>query len=289
VAAPHATVVVPTRARPVELARCLDALHAQDAPFAWEVVVVNDAPSPLSLPAEHEARVVENGGRGPASARNAGAREAAAALVCLIDDDCVAEPAWLRTIVARAEREHGAVVAGRTVNGLPDDPLAEASQQIVGWLQDVTRRSDAEAPFAPTSNVCCPRETLLAVPFDPAFPDAAAEDRDWCARLAEAGIRLVTEDDAVVLHRAPVGLREFVRRHARYGAGAASYRDAHAARARTHPPAAYAQLVRRSFAEGPAVGAAVLLAQAVTVAGYATARLRRVVATRREPRRDHTE
>lgn len=270
----QASVVVPTRDRPHRLRACLDALAGQDASFEYEIVVVDDAPEPLAH-VDRAATVVAGRGAGPAAARNAGVAAASGSFVCLIDDDCVAPGSWLRLMVARAEAEEGVVVAGPTVNGETRSALAEASQQIVTWLSEATRSGDGEAPFAPTSNICCRREILQEVPFDPAFPRAAAEDRDWCARLAAAGHPLVFEEAAPVYHHALPGLGEYLQRHFRYGAGARSYRQRHGGQARTQPASSYAALLRRSFAAGTRVGAATLLAQAATAVGYAAAALKR--------------
>jgi GT2 family glycosyltransferase len=270
----HASVVVPTRDRPRQLRACLDALAAQDAAFEYEVVVVDDSSQPVDA-ADGAASVVPTRGVGPAAARNAGVDAAVGSYLCLIDDDCVAPPSWLRLMVARAEADEHAVVAGPTVNGETGSALAEASQQIVSWLSEATRSGEGEPPFAPTSNICCRREILQAVRFDPAFPRAAAEDRDWCARLAEAGHPLVFEDAAPVYHHAPLGFGEYLRRHFRYGAGARSYRRRHGGHAPRQPAASYAALLQRSFAHGTRVGAATVLAQAATACGYAVAALRR--------------
>lgn len=270
----QASVVVPTRDRPRQLRACLDALAAQDAQFEYEIVVVDDSPQPMAPPGG-AARLVATGGAGPAAARNAGVDAATGSFVCLIDDDCVAPPSWLRSMVARAETDERAVVAGPTVNGETGSALAEASQQIVTWLSEATRAGDGEPPFAPTSNICCRREILQAVRFDPAFPRAAAEDRDWCARLAEAGHSLVYENAAPVYHHAALGLGEYLRRHFRYGAGARSYRRRHGGNAPRQPAASYAALLRQSFAHGTRVGAATVVAQAATALGYAVAALRR--------------
>jgi glycosyltransferase involved in cell wall biosynthesis len=268
-----ASVVVPTRDRAGRLRSCLDALDAQDASFDYEIVVVDDSPEPLAT--ADGAKIVATGGAGPAAARNAGVEAASGTFVCLIDDDCVAPASWLRLMVARADTAGNAVVAGPTVNGETGSALAEASQQIVSWLSEATRTGDGEPPFAPTSNICCRREILLEVPFDPAFPRAAAEDRDWCARLAAAGHELVFEEAAPVYHHALPGLGEYVGRHFRYGAGARSYRRRHGGRARAQSASSYAALLRRAFARGHRVGAAIVLAQAATAAGYAVAALRR--------------
>lgn len=267
----QASVVVPTRDRPRQLRACLDALAAQDAQFEYEIVVVDDSPQPMAPPGG-AARLVATGGAGPAAARNAGVDAATGSFVCLIDDDCVAPPSWLRSMVARAETDERAVVAGPTVNGETGSALAEASQQIVTWLSEATRAGDGEPPFAPTSNICCARETLEEIRFDPAFPQAAAEDRDWCARLAAAGHPLVWLPEAPVYHYAERGLAEYLRRHYRYGSGSRAYRVRHAGEARPHTAGAYLQLFKGGFTQGPRVGAAVALAQLATIAGYLSAR-----------------
>jgi glycosyltransferase involved in cell wall biosynthesis len=270
----HASIVVPTRDRPHRLQACLEALRTQDATFAYEIVVVDDSPTPLAG-LDRATRIVLGHGHGPAAARNAGIAAANGSFVCLIDDDCIAPPSWLRLMVARAGAESGVVVAGPTINGETGSALAEASQQIVSWLSEATRSGAGEPPFAPTSNICCGREILQQVPFDPAFPRAAAEDRDWCARLAAAGHPLVFEEAAPVYHHALPGLGEYLQRHFRYGAGARSYRRRHGSAARLQPASSYAALLRRSFAHGTRVGVATALAQAATAVGYAVAALRR--------------
>ena len=268
----HASVVVPTRGRPGLLRATLDALAAQDAPFPYEVVVVDDSPAPSATAAarQHE-RVVSSGGQGAAAARNLGVESSAGAYVCLIDDDCIAPEAWLASLVAAAEAQPGAVIAGPTVNGHEGSPLAAASQRIVTWLAETTKDGGAEPPFAPTSNTCCAREILEQVRFDPSFPQAAGEDRDWCARLAQAGHPIAWLPEAPVYHYAPGGLAEFARRHFRYGSGSRAYRARRSGAARAHPPAAYLQLFKDAFGDGPRVGAAVLLAQVATIAGYLSA------------------
>ncbi len=72
-----ATVVVPTRDRPGDLARLLRALAAQETGCDFEVVVVDDGSEPpvsvSDFDGELSLRVVRRGGGGPAAARNAGA------------------------------------------------------------------------------------------------------------------------------------------------------------------------------------------------------------------------
>ncbi|HEX2128485.1 MAG TPA: glycosyltransferase family 2 protein, partial [Solirubrobacterales bacterium] len=84
------SVVIPTRDRPTALRGCLVALAAQDA-GGLDVVVVDDgsrdrhALDAVVADALPDARVVRTPGRGPAAARNLGARAAEAEVVLFTD------------------------------------------------------------------------------------------------------------------------------------------------------------------------------------------------------------
>lgn len=114
--APSITAVVCTRERPGPLARCLEALLAQEYP-RFRVLVVDNAPS-----SDATAEVVRRfAGRGPvdyvvartpglAHARNAALAHAGGEIVASIDDDELADPHWLAEI-ARAFSDHPAADA----------------------------------------------------------------------------------------------------------------------------------------------------------------------------------
>jgi glycosyltransferase involved in cell wall biosynthesis len=125
-ATPRLSVVVPTGDRPVALARCLAALGLQTA-HGLEVVVVDDASKDAAavaaIVAAAGARLVCAAGRGPAAARNAGARAARAPVVCFTDDDCAPAPAWAAALVERIA-EGADAAAGPTRNAASHSPAA---------------------------------------------------------------------------------------------------------------------------------------------------------------------
>lgn len=269
--APEVAVVVPTRDRPSPLAACLAALGAQTAD-SFEVVVVDDASRDRAavaavIDAVPRARLVRGEGRGPAAARNLGARSTDAALLCFTDDDCRPGPGWVAALAARCTGGAGAV-AGPTRNGRPGDVLATASQTVTNHLCE-SSLDDGHVGFAPTSNVACRAEVHAAVPFDESFPLAAGEDRDWCRRLAQADIALAWEPAAWVDHHQDLTLRGFWRQQSRYGRGAHRWQRDQPSGDRLQPPRFYVDLLRRGFAQGPRTGALVVLAQAATATGLA--------------------
>jgi glycosyltransferase involved in cell wall biosynthesis len=271
---PRISVVVPTRDRPAPLARCLDALSVQTVRDRLELIVVDDgsvaADEVAAVVARHtRARLIRMGGGGPAAARNAGAQAARGSFLCFTDDDCLPEVDWAEKLTV-AIREGADAVAGRTLS--TRGVLADASEVISG-------APVAAEPFAPSNNFACTKAVFEAVPFDESYRRAAAEDRDWCARLVAAGHTLRSEPSARVLHRPQLTLSSFLRRQVRYGQGAYRFRS-NACR-RLEPIWFYVALVRRGFARSFAVGVLVSLAQFATAFGWARGWL--------ELRREHHE
>ncbi|MGD9796929.1 MAG: glycosyltransferase family 2 protein [Acidimicrobiia bacterium] len=270
----RAAVVVPTRDRPVALARCLDALAAQDlgaVPLVGDlaILVVDDAsadPDAVRAVAAGRARVVAGEGRGPAAARNLGARAAGAAgadAVLFTDDDCRPEQGWVAAHLARIERG-AAVVAGPTLAGPGAAAPARAAQVVTNLLVAAPPGAGTVA-FAPTSNLAGRADVFAALPFDERYPSAAGEDRDWCDRYTSTGGTIAFEPTAVVDHHPDLSLRRYWRQQVRYGRGAHRYR---AAGDRPRPPIGfYLDLLRAGFRGGPSVGLLVALAQVATVVG----------------------
>ncbi len=120
----HATVLVPTYARPAHLRACLAGLTAQDRPADEVIVVVqeNDHDSWKVLADHPEVRPVTVDRPGVAVAINAGLDALAPTegdgFVAICDDDTVAHPQWLATIESH-------FVADPTVGGVggPDHPV----------------------------------------------------------------------------------------------------------------------------------------------------------------------
>lgn len=269
-APPAVSVVVPTRDRVAPLRACLVALEAQDAP-SFEVVVVDDASTDAEAVARvvagaPRARQVQGAGRGPAAARNRGAAEARASIICFTDDDCRPGPGWIGALATALEGGVPAA-AGPTRNGRPGLAVAAASQAVTNHLTDSSACGDGHVGFAPTSNVAARREVLAAVPFDEHYPLAAGEDRDWCARLAAEGIALSWVPEAWVDHHQDLDLAGFWRQQERYGRGAHRVHASADRGRRLQHPSFYWRLLRRGVVEGWDVGALVALAQVATASG----------------------
>jgi glycosyltransferase involved in cell wall biosynthesis len=267
------SVVVPTRDRPEALSRCLDALAAQTFEDGFEVIVVDDGSV-----AEDEiatvvglhpcARLIRRFGHGPAAARNAGALAARGSFLCLTDDDCEPRLDWVERLVAPLQRGADAVAGTTLCDG---GALAVASEITAHAPAAAKPPAGSDLAFAPSNNLACTKTAFEATPFDESYADAAGEDRDWCARLTEAGYVLRFEPAACIAHHQELTLGDFLRQQTRYGRGAFRFRRRSAAPRPLESAAFYTALLRRAFAESLSVGVLVCVAQAATAVGFVRA------------------
>jgi GT2 family glycosyltransferase len=108
---PALSVIVATRDRPEDIARCMDALARQTLGGGLEIVVVDDGSTCdiETIVRSHASpditvRYVRQQGSGAAKARDHGTTVAHADLLGYLDDDAVPEPAWAEAVV-RAFRD----------------------------------------------------------------------------------------------------------------------------------------------------------------------------------------
>ena len=268
--APAVSVVVPTRDRPAALERCLASLARQTAPDL-EIIVVDDGSGDPAAVRAVVARMAPGGrlirgtGGGPAAARNIGVRGASGAVVCFTDDDCMPQPDWAQRLAAAC----GATgAAAGTTHADKAAGFAAAASQLITHVLTVTSLSATNGGlgFAPSCNLACATALARRLPFDASFPHAAGEDRDWCARLAQAGVALRFVPDAIVLHRPQVGLRALLRQQHRYGRAAVRFRTGDDGR-QLADVAFYRRLGREAVRAGAGVAALTVLAQAGIAAG----------------------
>ncbi len=276
---PKWSVIVPSYNRPAELRRCLTALQRLSRADGVEIVVVDDggerpaAPVAEQVPGDIDVRVIRQANRGPAAARNAGARAARGEWLAFTDDDCRPVPGWLRGLEAALAQDPSALVGGQTVNALADNRWAEASQLLVDRVIAAT-----PGGFLPTCNLAVQRERFLASGgYDEGFGTAAGEDRAFCDGWRARGGRIVLVDGAVVLHEHDLTAGSFWRQHANYGAAA---RQVHGQPDGTGPwsPRDYVTLLATPFRQqrggaAAAMSARLLFSQAATAWGMLRAKM----------------
>jgi glycosyltransferase involved in cell wall biosynthesis len=228
--APHVTVVVPTRARPQVLTRCVDSVLACEYPGGrFDVLVADNAPPDSATRDLVDERyggddrvgylVAPRPGSG--SARNDGAGAARGELVAFVDDDVVADRHWLAELATRFRAAPNvSCVAGLVLPSELDTWPQQLFEEYGGMgkgFEDAVydlgehRPDHPMFPYNPAllgsgNNVAFRRAALLeAGGYDGALgngtPARAGEDWELFLRLFRHGHAAAYAPGAIVHHR----------------------------------------------------------------------------------------
>lgn len=223
------SVIIPTYNRSDKLQICLQALAAQNYPAdRFEVIVVDDgSDSDLNAvlrrfgPQPRMALVVQDN-LGPAAARNKGAEQATADILAFTDDDCTPDSNWLSALASGFQNGEPAMVGGKIINVLTENPFSAISQLIVDIVYRHYNANPQKSRFFASNNFAIPKEIFSRTGgFNQAL--RFAEDRELCDRLLFQSFRLVFEEKAVVYHVHNLSFRGFCRQHFGYGRGAYNF------------------------------------------------------------------
>lgn len=219
---PTVSVVVVSHGRPEALLVCLTALSQLDY-RNFEIVVVADAQGCDVVGTSSFADLIklsEFDTANIAMARNIGIAQAAGQIVAFIDDDAIAEPSWLKHLVAPFTRQDVAAVGGfvRGRNGISFQWTARGIRPTTAHVDLRLAGPDWVVPDLPLGAVVKTEGTNMAFRrhvlassggFDPVF-DFYLDDADANLRLARAGHLTAVAPLAQVHHR----VLESVRRKA---------------------------------------------------------------------------
>jgi glycosyltransferase involved in cell wall biosynthesis len=117
------SVIMPVERLGGDAERAIASVLHQDAPFAFELIVVSAAP--LEVPGRTGVRNVVEPNRNPATRRNRAASVARGEILAFIDDDAQADPRWLTTACAYLDAHRDVLAVGGPDPAPPDSPPSE--------------------------------------------------------------------------------------------------------------------------------------------------------------------
>jgi glycosyltransferase involved in cell wall biosynthesis len=232
------SVIIPTYNRPERLAACLDSLARQQYPRdQFEVVVVNDGGATGLEPVLEPFRLkldislINQPNSGPAGARNSGVKKARGEFIAFVDDDCSLAEDWLSRLTSRLHQDPARMYGGVTLNALENNVYSSASQCLIDYLYSYYNADPQDAQFLASNNMAMSRQLFEAVGgFDPGFPGACGEDREFCDRWVYCGHSISLVEDVIVFHHHHLNFRSYCRQHFNYGTGAVRFWERRAQR-----------------------------------------------------------
>ena len=230
---PFFSVIIPTWNRPQALHDCLQSFTTLDYPAdRWELIVVNDGGEasftavtdqlcgalPLQLITIEHA--------GPASARNAGAKQSRGDFIAFTDDDCRIFPDWLNQFLAGFSDPRWDALGGQSVTPFEQNVGEKAWQHLTDFLYEFMRDDAGNSLLLISNNAAYRRATFESLGgFDETFPLAAAEDMELSYRLLHHDYRQRFFPEAKVWHYHHLSAWGHILQQFRYGRGGYYFKE----------------------------------------------------------------
>jgi len=222
---PEVTVIVPVFRGAKVISPCLDKVTGQQTARSIEVIVVDDGSddhtgavvtdwieryrnnSEGTVP----VRLIRQEHKGPAAARNLGARHAQGEILLFTDADCEPYPNWLDAMIEPFRDPAICGVKGAYETVQPEW-VARLVQVEYEEKYNRMKRFDS-IDFIDTYSAAFRRDVFLSLEgFDESFPNASVEDQEFSFRMAEQGCKMCFVPYARVAHRHATNLRTYAKK-----------------------------------------------------------------------------
>lgn len=220
-ARPFVSVIVPVFNDQEGIDNCVEALTTQSYPKdRYEIIVVDNNSEPairLKDKAEFHIQLLFCGTAGSYAARNEGIKYSRGEILAFTDADCVPIREWLNTgVAALSEGGRNCLIGGAVLLSAPETgSAAELYQYVSGFPQ---RANVNERNFAATDNVFSYRSHFDRVGlFNTQL--LSGGDLEWCLRAAAQGIKLLFNEQAIVVTSPRSSLSAAIRQARRVAGG----------------------------------------------------------------------
>jgi GT2 family glycosyltransferase len=225
-------VAITTLDRPEALARCFESLRTQTM-GAVEITVIDQSPlesarAVVEANADLGARYIHQSRTGLGVGQNEAIRSTQAAVVAVLDDDCVAAPDWIATLArVFAQPDDVAAVGGRVLPLGPEDAHLYAVSSRTSTTPREFRGEGLPWDVGSGNNFAVRREWFDRVggcdeTLGPGTPARGAVDMDLFYRFLRSGAVVRYEPEALVYHERK-SRAERLRRRTDYGFGTGAF------------------------------------------------------------------
>lgn len=206
------SIVIPAYNSEKTIGECLSSLLNQTKK-PDEIIVVDDGSEDRTKDIVRKFKnviLLEQKHKGPAVARNIGAKRAKGEILLFTDSDCMPNKDWVSEMTKPFENKEIVGVQGRyetKQNGL----IARFTQLEIEDRYDRMRKFET-IDFVGSYSAGYRKRTFIEFNgFDESFPTASGEDPELSFKLSKAKHKMVLNDKAVVYHNHVSSLRAYLR------------------------------------------------------------------------------
>lgn len=219
------SVIIPSYNSSRTLPECLRALLNQNLSRKdYEIIVVDDGSTDSTRDIvrsftgkNKNIRYIYQKNKGPAAARNLGARKAKGSILLFTDSDCVPEKGWIKNMIEPFQDTEIVGVAGAYGKNLEDKSLIArfTNYEIKDRYKKLTKQEEID--FIGTYAAAYRRNAFMKTKgFDESFKTASGEDPALSFEMTRYG-KLVFQPSARVSHHHPNTLKKLLKQKFKTG------------------------------------------------------------------------
>lgn len=227
------SIIIPTYNRKQQLINCINSIINTTYPKNnFEVIIVNDNSTDdteeyLKKITQRNISYYNNIGKGPALARNLGAKMAKGMYLIFIDDDCTIDDNYL-WLIDRKTNDFFFSLAGGIIKNLSITKYSQVLEYMTLFYQKEQNFSNDTPKFLTSNNMICLKTDFIEIGgFDETFFIAGGEDRDLSNRFFAANKNVLFFQDLIVFHHHNLNFKRFFKQQYNYGLGAFLLRAKH--------------------------------------------------------------
>jgi glycosyltransferase involved in cell wall biosynthesis len=210
---PEISIIVPVYNGEKTIAKCLESLASQETKRNYEIIAVDDGSADDTkkiIKKMKKVRLMEQKHKGPAAARNLGAKHAKGSILLFTDSDCIFDANWIKEMTKPFRNKDIAGVQGRYKTRQKSIVARFSQLEIEERYERMSSRKYID--FIGSYSAGYRKDIFLSFNgFDESFPVASGEDPEFSFKLAEAGKRMVFNQEAVVYHSHPETISRYVK------------------------------------------------------------------------------